>query len=851
MSKSLNKVLALVLVLVMAMGMAACGGSSAPATTEEPAAEAETAPAAEAPAAEEPAAEVPSYTFNDYSSSLANNWNPHTWETNADSAILGYVAYPFVDYSILDSENGVFQWVFEMADEVNDVTADHQDDLTKYAVNLPEGKEAADITDGYVYEFKLNQSAKWANGEKITADDYIYSMEQLLDPKMHNYRANNYINGEYAYAGAEAYYYGGSTAYLASLGAFPMDALTKNEDGQYVNADGNLMYIALNVALDWTSGNTLKDYVEGYGDAYFDVTNWETLVGMMDDNGVIPLTDENLALFAPVTTGNPNWGETEDDLPNYFAYAKTYPEASFDTVGVYKVDDYTIRVVTQAHITSLNYFYYSIAGDSTWLVYKPLYEAGKDTSGELVTTNYGSSPETTMSYGPYMFESMQADKQMVFVQNPEWYGWQQGEDGTLVSFTDFEVDGAIQQQYRATKIVIDVMDDTAAKQAFLKGELSRWVPTAEDLVNYTSSDELYKTPETYTMRFFFNTNLDALKAMDESKGNTNSVVMSNVNFRKAFSLAIDRDEWVTATEGYIPAYSMLNSLYFYDIFDDPTSSYRNSEEAMKVIVDLYGVEYGEGKAYTTLKEAYDSINGYNLTEAKELMKKACEELVAAGLYKEGEPIYIRVGYKKGAIDSAEQNQITLMNKYLNAAVEGSGFGTVTLEAVGNINDRYGDTTKGEYAIGYGAWGGNAFGPFSMFQVYMDVEYMGGLESIHEGGCWDPSKETLTLNVKGEDVTMTWQDWSRSMIGNGRFASEDNKVKLGILAQLEGKFLELYYCIPLASSAVPEIMSFKNSYFTDEYNIMYNFGLLRLMKFNYTDAEWTEFVASQNGELHYE
>ena len=192
-----------------------------------------------------------------------------------------------------------------------------------------------------------------------------------------------------------------------------------------------------------------------------------------------------------------------------------------------------------------------------------------------------------------------------------------------------------------------------------------------------------------------------------------------------------------------------------------------------------------------------------------------------------------------------------MNKYLNAAVEGSGFGTVTLEAVGNINDRYGDTTKGEYAIGYGAWGGNAFGPFSMFQVYMDVEYMGGLESIHEGGCWDPSKETLTLNVKGEDVTMTWQDWSRSMIGNGRFASEDNKVKLGILAQLEGKFLELYYCIPLASSAVPEIMSFKNSYFTDEYNIMYNFGLLRLMKFNYTDAEWTEFVASQNGELHYE
>ena len=30
----------------------------------------------------------------------------------------------------------------------------------------------------------------------------------------------------------------------------------------------------------------------------------------------------------------------------------------------------------------------------------------------------------------------------------------------------------------------------------------------------------------------------------------------------------------------------LNSLYFYDIFDDPTSSYRNSEEAMKVFEEI-------------------------------------------------------------------------------------------------------------------------------------------------------------------------------------------------------------------------------------------------------------------------
>jgi predicted permease len=56
---------------------------------------------------------------------------------------------------------------------------------------------------------------------------------------------------------------------------------------------------------------------------------------------------------------------------------------------------------------------------------------------------------------------------------------------------------------------------------------------------------------------------------------------------------------------------------------------------------------------------------------------------------------------------------------------------------------------------------------------------------------------------------------------------------------------------LAGSTICELLSYQNSYYTDEYNIMYDFGGLRLMKYNYSDAEWAEFVASQNGELHYE
>ena len=846
----MKRFLAMLLAVVMVFSLAACGQTAAPAETSAPSGGSTDTPA---PVEE---ATPPTYTYNTYSSSLANNWNPHTWETNADSNMFVYLTSPLVDYTILDSENGLYQYAFDMALSVEDVTADCKADLEKYAINMPEGVEdVSEIDSGYVYELKLRPEACWADGTPITADDYVYSLQQLLDPAMHNYRANNYISGEYAWAGAAAYYYSGSTAYYDAMGAFAMEDLTLGEDGQYVNADGQKMFIALDLALDWTGGNSLKDYVDAYGDAYFDVTNWDALVAMMDGNGVIPLTDENLELFTPVTCGNDAWGESEADLPNYFAYGVTYDEASFDDVGFYKVDDYTVRVVLESR-TSYNYFIYSIAGaGGTWIVYKDLYEAGKDTSGNLVTTDYGTSPETTMSYGPYLLSSMQADKQMIFEQNPNWYGWEQGEDGTLVSYTEFEVDGEKQLQYRSTRVVIDVLDDTAAKQAFLKGDLSRFVPTAEDMLTYAASDELYKIPETYTMRFFFNTNLEALKKMDESKGNTNSVVLSNTTFRNALSLAIDRSEFVKATEGYIPNYGILNSLYYYNIFEDPSSSYRSSDEAMQAICDLYGVEYGEGTPYATLKDAYDSINGYNLTEAQELFKQACQELVADGLYKEGDPIYIRIGYKKGAIDSAEQNQVTVLNQMINAALEGTGFGSFEFEAVGNITDRYGDVPKGEFALGWGAWGGNAFGPFSIFRVYFDPDYMGGVEKIHEGGCWDPSKVELTLNVEGEDITMTWQEWSNSLIAGGRFADEekdpDYKIRLGILAQLEGEYLKLFYCIPMCATSIPELMSFKNSYFTDVYNIMYDFGTFRLLKYNYSDAEWAEFVASQGGELHYE
>ena len=782
-----------------------------------------------------PEVKTGNYTYNTYSTALGNNWNPHTWETNADDTIQSFLTSPFCTMSILESENedgdGVYQWIYEMATSIKDVTKDHKDDLTKYKVSLPKDKTAEEVEDGYVYEIALNKDAKWEDGTPITADDYIYSMQQLLNPDMKNYRANLYYSGESAVAGGFEYYY------------------SKDE---YLNkSPEDLGYDSLQAAID--DGQTVCLDMHGF---------WG-LAGCVDADGNecpqwVPITDETKYRDVTVAEGEEgDWISAADIWAGYSPYLMSPDYAayvslriknetqgfSFDGVGLYKVDDYTIRYVNESRI-ELNYFLTSCT--STWLVYKDLYEAGKDTTGSLVTTDYCTSKETSMSYGPYKLESLEKDKQIVFVQNENWFGWEK-EGDYLVSYTNFKVDGKIVQQYQATKIVINQMEAAAAKQAFMKGELTEWSPEADDLVTYNTSDQMYKVDETYTMSLFFHTNLDDLKTMDTSKGNKNSVVLSNDSFRKAMSLSIDRAQYVTATPGYKPAYAIMNNLYFYDIYNDPTSSYRNSDEAMQAICNLYGVEYGEGKAYKTLREAYESINGYNLTEAKELMKQACQELVAANLYKEGEDIVIRIGWKKGAMDSSDNKCVELLNQYVNAAAEGSGFGKIKLEAVDNVTDRYGDVAKGEFAIGYGAWGGAAFYPFRNFQVYCDTDQY----DVNEIGCWDPATETLTLKVNGEDVTMTWKDWSGALIGTGRFADADFATKLNITAQMEELYLKKYYRIPLCGTTVCTMLAYQVSYYTDNYNIMYDFGGLRLMKFNYTDEEWAKFVADQGGKLSYE
>ncbi|OCC04122.1 ABC transporter substrate-binding protein [Labrys sp. WJW] len=74
--------------------------------------------------------------------------------------------------------------------------------------------------DGLVYTFKLRPSAKWSNGDPVTAEDFVYSFRRNLDPK----EAGEYASLSYPIKNAQAINTG--KAAVDTLGVKAIDAGT-------------------------------------------------------------------------------------------------------------------------------------------------------------------------------------------------------------------------------------------------------------------------------------------------------------------------------------------------------------------------------------------------------------------------------------------------------------------------------------------------------------------------------------------------------------------------------------------------------------------------------------------------
>lgn len=522
-----------------------------------------------------------------------------------------------------------------------------------------------------------------------------------------------------------------------------------------------------------------------------------------------------------------------------------YGKTAWENVGILKTGEYSIVFITTTAVADPD-FYVPYYLTSTYLVYEPLWEKCKtyfDSDGKVVsadsgkvasvTTNYSTSLSTSMSYGPYKLTYFEQDKAITLQRNNLWHGYS---------------DGKHLGQYQADEISCQVISNqSTALLAFLKGDLDSISLSAADMEKYAASSHIRYIPQTFTTKLTFNTDPEALKARG-------SQILSNANFRRGFSLAIDRTQFAAAyTSAGVPGYGILNDMYVYDPYTG--DSYRNSEPAKNALVQLYGLTYGENGDYATLEEAYLAITGYDRDLARSYMQLAWEEAVSSGLYDGSSPITLRL--------SVYQNEDIYTQMYhalsdaLAAACQGTDLeGKVSLEMVVDA-DYYATMESGLTDSIFSTWGGSAYDPYGLlFNCYCD----GGTEeypSQMEYG-FDAGKISVSMTLDGVVYTQSLQTWARWCAGESiaissatgqtlsDFRHYDAYTRCAIYADLEFAYLSQMVALPLYYRNSATLLSQKGDYPTKNYLDLAEFGGIAFYRFQYSDKQWE----SVKGQMRY-
>ncbi len=798
------------------------------------------------------------HTLNSYVTLSPSNWNELTYQDNNDTEILSYCVSSFFEFDYKKTEDnqivdGEYTVSYSAATKLEDVSADYAGQY-----GLPTDAKKG---DSRAFKITLRDDLAWDDGTKITAEDFVYSMKEQLNPLFKNYRADSFYNSSTVIHNAKNYVYQGSYALTnffdsmpESLDGYPaFDKFTKDANGGYVY-NGEDVYINTKDGGQW--GTALSSYISAYAAKYPSV--FGVLNDAIDDDGYIRITDSTLLALQNAIAMLHEY----DDVAAYakeegsYAYVeceemfmlnRLYKEMDFSEVGIFKgASDNELVLVLDKGLNllnedgSLNYrAAYNM--NSLPLVKKSLYESCKvapTTTGGLWTSIYNSSLTTSASWGPYKLTGFQQDQSFTLSRNEKWFGYQSTCD---IYGGTYETDTIYNRV---------IAEWNTAFLSFQKGELDSVGIDASVASTYKGSEQAIFTPSDFVASLQLQSSEEALKNRETT--GVCKTILANEKFRKALSLSIDRNKLATTcTTSSKAGYGLFNSRHYNDV--ENGSVYRNTDAAKQTLCDVYGVDTSK---YDSLTDAAESITGYNLSLAKQYLTEAITEAKTAGNYHDGDKVVLDMG--TGAVnESVTRIKNTLLTDWteLVKGTELEGKFEVTLTDKGSSWSK--DFRAGSYDICIGGWTGAAWDPGYFLLAYLDSNYM-------YSAAWDTEAETLKFklpDVEGEtsypekelplltwyailnggENTLGW-DWSSGQLPESR--------RVYLIAALEKAILNACYTVPLYNSYSASLISYKVDYVSRDYNTFMGYGGIEYTKFNYSDADWAEHVSSLGGTIDY-
>lgn len=848
-----KRLISLLLASAMVVSLAACGGKGDEPAGNDVTPGAETTPSDDAqpgddgenttPAVDENA----SYTYNTSTTAFPTNWSPALMQTNEDQTLLQYLEAPLYAFDYNDTMDGYKLIPCAAAGDPTDVTADYVGQW-----GIEEGDTAR------VWSFPLREDVKWEDGTPITAHDYVRSAELMLDPVAKNHRADSFYASSLNVVNAKNYLYAGQHAYLNPMIVnmtddeyIPVDSFEVNEEG-LLTVDGKDLAVDLNTGSTW--GGALGDYYEE--GLYVNADGVDVYAEIIEPNanadGMVPVTQEvydAVSLCIAQLHGYADADAYAADAGDYayleaqemMNYGETYEEMDFSEVGFAAPSDYELVIALDVPLEG---FYLRYSFTNGWLLKEDLYLSCESVVDGVYTNTYGTSAETTASYGPYKLTSFQKDKEYVLERNENY----------------FDLEG----KYQTTRIVMHCVAEAATRlQMFLKGELDSYVLTSDDMETYATSDYTYYATEASTFFVAMNPDMDALAANQAALGdNFNKTILTVKEFRQALSYSLDRASFALATAPTnSPAFGVYSNLIIYD--PEVGSTYRSTDEAKQVLVDFWGLadDIGEGKLYENIDDAIDSITGYNLEMAREKFNEAYEIAKEQGLMDDDDVIQLMIGIPNGESNFYKKGNEFLVNCWTEAVVGTPFEGRLTFALNDTLGNGFGPAMRNnEVDILFGVgFTGSALDPYNLIQCYTTDD------NLRYNTCWDSANDMLTINLGGTDWTASVADWTYTISGQpitvtdadgntkdfSAGVTDDNaQERFEILAALEGAVLERYELLPLIDDSSAELKSMKINFATEDYVFGMGFGGIKYYTYNYTDDEWAAFIAEQGGTLTY-